>query len=60
MNSCLQMLFYIKPFRKIILETKSDNKVIKELKNVFIMLMDTEEKKAVDIENLLEAYGKYN
>jgi len=54
------MLFYIKPFRKIILETKSDNKVIKELKNVFIMLMDTEEKKAVDIENLLEAYGKYN
>lgn len=54
------MLFYIKPFRKIILETKSDNKVIKELKNVFIMLMDTEEKKPVDIENLLEAYGKYN
>lgn len=60
MNSCLQMLFYIRPLRRIILDSKSKNKLINELKEVFIMLMDTDEKKAVDVENLLESYEKYN
>ncbi len=40
MNSCLQMLFYLSPLRKIILDTKSTNNLIKELREVFIMLME--------------------
>ena len=42
------MLFYIRPLRKLILDTKSDNKLIKELREVFIMLMEKDENKAID------------
>lgn len=40
MNSCLQMLFYIRPLRKIIVDSKAKHKVVKTLRDVFLRLID--------------------
>jgi hypothetical protein len=67
MNSVLQILFFIRPFRcilfyfrKKIIEENNDKKIFKALKQIFIELMDIdEESRAVDAEDLILAYEKF-
>jgi len=63
MNSILQILYFLRPLRKQIIESDSDTKLIKVLRDIFFSLMDTNEKsgtRSVDAENLISAFGRFD
>lgn len=55
MNSILQVLFFMRPLRKIIVDYKGEGKIILALKDVFLGLMDGPDNRtgAVDAEDLI-------
>lgn len=61
MNSILQILFFLKPIRKMIVDYAGEGKVILALRDIFISLMEEPNgnKRPVDAENLIEAYGRF-
>ena len=64
MNSTLQILFFIRPLRKIIVEYSGNNKIVLTLKTIFCELMDLavsgSHMHAVDAYDLIKAYGRFD
>ena len=61
MNSILQILFFIRPVRKMIVEYQGEGKTMLALKEIFISLIDGPDSRtgAVNAEELIEAYGRF-
>ena len=61
MNSILQILYFIRPVRKMIVEYQGEGKTMLALKEIFIRLIDGPESRSgpVDAEELIEAYGRF-
>ena len=61
MNSILQILFFIRPVRKMIVEYQREGKTMLALKEIFISLIDGPDSRtgAVNAEELIEAYGRF-
>jgi hypothetical protein len=60
----LQILFFLRPLRKIVLEEETDNKTLLALREIFIEMMDvdptSQTKRSVDAERLIVAYGRFS
>jgi ubiquitin C-terminal hydrolase len=62
MNSVLQILFYIRPLRRLVFDYKGTNNILKVLRDIFVDLMDRDtgySRKSVEAEALIQAYGRF-
>lgn len=62
MNSILQILFFLRPLRKMIVEYQGEGKIILALREIFLNLLEEplNLKRPVDAEELIEAYGRFS
>lgn len=63
MNSTLQILYFLRPLRKTILEFEGKSPLMEAIKQVFAELLDVASDsasfRAVDASELLSAYGRF-
>ncbi len=61
MNSILQILFFLKPLRKMVIDYKGEGKIMLTLRDVFLSLIHEPQgaKRPVDAEDLIIAYGRF-
>ena len=62
MNSILQILYYIRPLRKTVVDYAGESKTMLTLREVFLNLTEGVFTKhgAVDGQDLIEAYGRFS
>lgn len=63
MNSTLQILFFLRPLRKTILDFEGKSPLMEAIKRVFVELLDVNSDSSflrpVDASELLSAYGRF-
>ncbi len=63
MNSTLQILYFLRPLRKTVIEFEGKSQLMNTIKRIFIDLLDTSSdasfSRSVNASDLLSAYGRF-
>lgn len=63
MNSTLQILYFLRPLRKVIIEFEGKSELMRTIKKIFIDLLDAQTdnsfSRSVNASELLSAYGRF-
>ena len=63
MNSTLQILYFLRPLRKTVIEFEAKTELMRTIKRIFIDLLDVNSEssysRSVNASELLSAYGRF-